>query len=98
MPRKVINYVELNYEDVGAGIPIVCVHGHPFNLALMDFFGTLYPNLLSADFYQLALQGGVILLGSDTNMMASASIGTRLLVIRARSPLYRIQVLSQPLI
>lgn len=34
MPRKVINYVELAYEDVGSGIPIVCIHGHPFNQSM----------------------------------------------------------------
>ncbi len=46
MPKKVMNYVELAYEDVGAGIPIVCIHGHPFNQSMW------YPQVeaLQADF------------------------------------------------
>lgn len=34
MPTKLINYIELAYEDVGNGIPIVCIHGHPFNQSM----------------------------------------------------------------
>ncbi|MBA3873292.1 MAG: alpha/beta hydrolase, partial [Anaerolineae bacterium] len=34
MTRKLINHVELAYEDVGEGIPIVCIHGHPFNQSM----------------------------------------------------------------
>jgi 3-oxoadipate enol-lactonase len=34
MPKTVIHHNEIVYDDVGSGIPIICIHGHPFNRSM----------------------------------------------------------------
>lgn len=83
MPKKVMNYVELTYEDVGSGIPIVCIHGHPFNQSMW------YPQVeaLQSDFRVITfdLRGyGQSLLNNNTVTFQDYALDTLALMDELR--------------